>query len=279
MRAKAVLIPSWYRPAVAHEAGRRNAFEIDRRSFIAGAGAVGASLGLMPLLRLLPPERAAALLAGGDDRPRFLTAHEWDVVVEATARLVPGPADDPAETTPGAREAGVVRYIDRLLSAFDDDPPMIFAGGPWSDRNLGDAGKAPNPMARPVPLGPWEEEKWRGLVAALRERYRTGLAELDTAAGGDFTAVTPARRDEILAADTPSRFRRVLFEHTVEGMYAVPEYGGNRDRLGWESIDFRGDVAPDAWPADKVSRSDGPDPVPEGFRLPFPGELADGGEV
>lgn len=242
-----------------------------------GAGVAGASLGFLPLLRRLPPARAAALLARGTSAAGFLTAHEREVVVEATARLVPGPGDDPAETTPGAREAGVVDYVDRLLSAFDPDPPAVFAGGPWSDRNLGDGADAPDPMAEMVPLSPGEEQRWRRRIAQLRRRYRTGIAELDAAAGGDFTAVDASRRDRILAADTPSRFRRVLFEHTVEAMYAVPEYGGNHDGRGWESIGFRGDTAPAGWPAEKVRASDGPDPVPEGFRLPFPGALADGG--
>lgn len=264
--------------AVTPETGRPGPADLDRRTFMVGAGVAGASLGLLPLLRRLPPARAAALLAGPPGGPHFLTPHERGVVIEATARLVPGPRDDPAETAPGAREAGAVDYVDGLLAVFDDHHAMVFAGGPWSDRNVGGRGKAtPNPMAEPVPLRPWEVKLWRGRIADLRKRYRTGIAELDAAAGGDFTAVDASRRDRILAADTPSRFRRLLFEHTVEAMYAVPEYGGNHDGRGWESIGFRGDTAPTGWPAEEVRASDGPDPVPEGFRLPFPGALADGG--
>ena len=48
----------------------------------------------------------------------FFTAHQAAVVEAATARIAPGPRDDPAEAGhPGAREAGVTGYIDALLAA------------------------------------------------------------------------------------------------------------------------------------------------------------------
>ena len=251
--------------------GRWTSAAVGRRAFVAGLGAAGVSVGFLPLLRLLPPESAGALLLKRDG-PRFLDPHQWDVVEAATARLIPGPQDDARETTPGAREAGAVVYVDLLLSAFDDDAPMIYGGGPFSGRNGGGDGE----MAEPVPLRPWQEELWRARIAALQDAYRVGIAELDEAAGGDFVAADLARRDEILAADTPSRFRRVLFEHAIEAMYAVPEYGGNASRSGWESIGFAGDVAPRGWSAEQVSASDGRDRVPEGFEMPFPAQILDG---
>ena len=49
---------------------------------------------------------------------RFFTAHQAAVVEDATARIAPGPRDDPAEAGhPGAREAGVTAYIDAMLAA------------------------------------------------------------------------------------------------------------------------------------------------------------------
>ena len=58
-----------------------------------------------------------------------------------------------------------------------------------------------------------------------------------------------------------SEFTSLLFEHTIEGLYAAPEYGGNRGLAGWKDIGFPGDVQPRGYPADEVERSDGPDPV------------------
>lgn len=242
---------------------------LSRRSFLGVAAAAGAGISLIPLLDALDPSVVAAALAEAPDL-RFFDPHQAAVVVEATARLIPGPGDDPAETSPGAREAGVVTFIDLFLSAFDDDPPRIYSGGPWSDR----AGGATNSMAGFVPLAPWQEDLWRERLGALREVYRTGITQLDDAAGGDFSTIDPERMDAILASDTSSGFRRVLFEHTIEAMYSVPEYGGNHELTGWGDISYAGDVAPRGWEPSQVSDSDGPDPVPEDFELPFPADVA-----
>src|SRR6202000_1447118 len=78
---------------------------------------------------------------------RFFTEHEGAVIKAAAARLIPGPEDDPIEklyNSPGATEAGVVYYIDDMLSAFDFKVPKIFAGGPWSNRHLGGYGDHEN---------------------------------------------------------------------------------------------------------------------------------------
>ena len=53
----------------------------------------------------------------------FFTEHEAAVVEAATARIAPGPKDDPAEAGhPGAREAGVTGYIDTMLGALTTVP-------------------------------------------------------------------------------------------------------------------------------------------------------------
>ena len=36
-------------------------------------------------------------------------------------------------------------------------------------------------------------------------------------------------------------------------MYGAPEYGGNRDLVGWRSIGFEGDVQPRGYTDDEVS--------------------------
>ena len=58
-----------------------------------------------------------------------------------------------------------------------------------------------------------------------------------------------------------STFAALLFEHTIEGLYAAPEYGGNRGLAGWKDISFPGDIQPRGYTSDEVERSDGPDPV------------------
>jgi hypothetical protein len=196
--------------------------------------------------------------AAHDSGFRFLTEHEAAVVVAAAARLVPGPADDPAETGhPGAREAGVVHHVDTLLGAFDYQPERVHAGGPWSDRH--DAG--PNRAAQFVPLSRAKRIAWQQRLGDWQHRYRTGLALLDSLAGGDFTSVDPAHQDGILASPDAAKFTELLFGHTIEGMYANPEYGGNRDLAGWRDIKFPGDIQPRGYADDEVDRCDGAYPI------------------
>lgn len=240
--------------------------EIDRRQFVIGAS-------LAPLLRYVPASMTGVASAQepGEDF-RFFDEHQAAVVREATARLIPGPSDDPAEAGhPGAREAGVVVFIDLFLSAFDDDPPRIFAGGPWSDRH----GGSENEMKTFVPLSAYEDQLWRARIDDLRHRYEVGIAALDEAAGGDFTAVSAEEQDAVLVADTPDGFRGLLFQHAIEGTYSNPEYGGNRSLVGWSETASAGDVAPIGWSAEETSESDGPDPAPPDVALPFPAEAAD----
>jgi gluconate 2-dehydrogenase gamma chain len=211
--------------------------------------------------------RSPGPAASGARAQRFFTSHEAAVVEDATARIAPGPGDDPAEAGhPGAREAGVTDYIDIMLgalgalSASQASPPasaMIFAGGPWSNRHT----SGPDLMASFITLDPAARIAWRRRLADWQQQYRQGIATLDNLAHGDFTKATPAEQDKILAGPQASAFTALLFEHTIEGMYANPEYGGNRDLVGWKGISYPGDSQPRGYTADEVERSDGKDPV------------------
>ena len=194
---------------------------------------------------------------------RFFTSHQAAVVEDATARIAPGPRDDPAEAGhPGAREADVTGYIDAMLGALgalggETPPPMVFAGGPWSNRHT----SGPDLMGLFTKLDPVTRIAWRKRLAAWQQQYQHGIATLDKLAGGDFTKATPANQDKILARQAVSSFTSLLFEHTIEGLYANPEYGGNRGLAGWKDIGFPGDIQPRGYTSDEVERSDGHDPV------------------
>jgi hypothetical protein len=225
------------------------------------------------VIAAIPAASALVLASSGCTSPakhppgarvlHFFTGHQAAVVEDATARIAPGPGDDPAETGhPGAREADVTGYIDLMLGALgalgdDNPPPMIFAGGPWSNRHT----SGPNLMAMFVTLDPVARIAWRRRLTGWQQQYAEGIAALDKHAGGDFTKATPAQRDNILAMPSVSTFTALLFEHTIEGLYASPEYGGNRDLAGWKDIGFPGDIQPRGYTSDEVERSDGRDPV------------------
>jgi len=168
----------------------------------------------------------------------------------------PDPSGTPS-TGAGAEEAGVADYIDTLLGAFSFDPPRIWAGGPTSGRNGGSA-----TFARFHRLTALDELAWRtriegsqgiaerefnGPVTGLQQRYREGLAQL----GDDFCDLSPGEQDERLR--THGDFTALMYGHACEGMYGAPEYGGNRDGLGWRAIGFDGDVQPVGWTDAEVS--------------------------
>lgn len=231
-----------------------------------GRRAVLVAGAVLPVARWLPVSASASRSAarvGGDAAVasyRFLTAHQAAVVVEATARLVPGPLDDPTEVGhPGAREAGVVHFIDRLLSAFDEDPPAIFAGAPWSNRHT----TGPDYLARFVPLIERQETAWRKRIAQLRKQVAGAVVALDKGAQDDgykdFVTAPTTEQDQLLTKLADAR--DVLFSLTIDAMYSVPEYGGNRKLAGWNDIGWPGDIQPIGYPAAQVEAYDGPDPV------------------
>ncbi len=159
---------------------------------------------------------------------------------------------------PGAAAAGAADYIDGFLGAFRQDPPRIWAGGPFSGRAGGEASFGSWLPLTPLDELAWRtriegsrglpEREWNGPVVGLQERYRDGLARL----GEDFAARSGDEQDERLAAD--KSFRAILYQHVCEGMYGAPEYGGNRDLAGWTAIGFDGDVLPRGYPDEEVSQ-------------------------
>jgi hypothetical protein len=182
----------------------------------------------------------------------YLSARDARVLEAAVDRLIPA-----FGTHPGAAALGAVDYIDGLLGAFLVDPPHIFAGGPFSGRHGGDAS-----FAHFIPLRPLEELAWRtriegsqdrperefnGPVVGWQQRYREGIDAL----GDDFDRVDGEEQDRRLAA--APEFRSLLYGHANEGCYGAPEYGGNRDGLGWAAIAFPGDSQPRGYTDQEVS--------------------------
>jgi hypothetical protein len=194
------------------------------------------------------------------DAPVFFTRDEYAVVDAACERLIPAADGSSGERHPGARALGVADYVEGLLGAFASDPPRIFAGGPFSGRFGGAAS-----FADFMPLSRVEEIAWRtriegsqgiaerefnGPVTGWQQEYRDGIAAL----GADYCDVHGDEQDARLRA-VPA-FRSLLYRHACEGAYGAPEYGGNRDQLGWQAIGYPGDVQPRGYTDAEVSGRD-----------------------
>jgi hypothetical protein len=227
---------------------------LSRREFVRAGGSLA-------LLAAVPVERARALIAAAapGKNGRFLRAHELATLRALTARLVPGPPEDP---DPGAVEARAAEAIDLLLGAFRVRPPLIHAGGPFSGRAGGgrDDFKRFVELDRQAALG-WRirlegsrgrrEREFAGPVRGLQQVYRDGLAHLDARArgalGGDFASAPAAAQDAILSDLDDDRVQElvgVAFANTLEAVYGPPEYGGNHGLVGWRYTDWPGDTQP-----------------------------------
>jgi len=212
-----------------------------------------------------------SLEACGDGEPAgpvFFNAHQRDTLSAAVARIVP------ADETPGAVEAGVVDYVEQLLTALEHTPPRIFAGGPFSDRNpypdntrgVASNDFSANEFERFLPLTRTQRLAWvvrlygsqaieggdfndavLGPTPGYRATYSAGLAELDTVSqqrfGHDFVALDGDQQDDAMSR-VDKDFSALVLAHTLEGMYAAPEYGGNKDLAGWRPNKFEGDSQP-----------------------------------
>lgn len=209
-----------------------------RRGLLAGA-----ALGAVALVAT-PGLPTVAVPVGGD-RARFLSEEQLATLGAVVDRVVP--AED---GTPGALEAGAHEGIDALLGAFRTDPPRIYAGGPFSDR----AGSRVNHFERFLPLDAYEQKAWRGKVRRFQETYTAGLDALASSTPG-FAALPGPARDLVLQSSQDPAVTAMMglaVSHAFEGTWGAPEYGGNRDTLGWQAIGFEGDRQPRGYTDDEV---------------------------
>lgn len=87
-----------------------------------------------------------------------------------------------------------------------------------------------------------------GQAAATLPLYQGGLAALDAAAGsGGFVGADAATQDSLLSqaesgnlANAPQGFFALVLEHTRQGTFGDPMYGGNLGFAGWDLIQYPG---------------------------------------
>jgi gluconate 2-dehydrogenase gamma chain len=164
------------------------------------------------------PAAHAHSAGGGSGLGAFFNTDDAATVGAFTERLMPG-----APGKPGARDAGVLNYIDLALA---------------------------------------------GAYADQREFYRRGIAQLDAYCQAThkepFAKLSAAQQDEVITAleqgkatgfgwPSAQAFFNTLRTHTIEGMFADPVYGGNKDFAGWRLVGFPG-AHPAFTPADMASK-------------------------
>jgi hypothetical protein len=105
----------------------------------------------------------------------------------------------PATDTPGAKEAQVVTFIDLALVSFAKSSQDVYTKG----------------------------------LSDLSQKSRAVNANVD-----GFAGLTTAQQTQVLTSIEKTPFFQAVRSHTIMGMFAAPQHGGNYQKIGWKMIDF-----------------------------------------
>ena len=224
----------------------------DRRDFLKTAIVGGAAAATVSLPVQVAAQSNVTPPAAGYS---FLTPDEAAFVEALVDHMIP--AD---EHTPKGTAVGVHIYIDRALAGGWGKGDRLYMQGPWA---------------------PGVPEQGYQLPLLPAELYRNGIADTNQHCvktyGKPFDQLTAAQREEILknldsgkvvfASGLPSRvFFNTVYQTVMEGLFADPIYGGNKDKVGWKMLGFPGVIQVNQqnivkyknkkFPADPVSIAD-----------------------
>lgn len=181
-------------------------------------------------------------------------------VVEAIAdRIIPGDG-----TGAGSTQAGVVYYIDRAVSGFSTGLQRVYRLGlrelevlctrRFSASFVDLSAEQQDGIIRRL-LGPESGEATAGRTDVGEDDYnydfsRTaehtdrpiGRPVISRKEGAADARIDPSQSAELQRIDLAllQRFFAVIREHTMEGFFCDPLYGGNRGAVGWRLVGFPG---------------------------------------
>jgi gluconate 2-dehydrogenase gamma chain len=205
---------------------------VPRRSFLKGAGAAGtlaatALSGAFP--RPAEAQPAPAPQAAPQPEPLLtLTATEAAFLSAAYDTIIPADALSPSGT-----DCGLVAYIDRQLAGAWGSGARMYRNGPYLP------GKPE--YGYQLPLTP-REYFAAGIKAANAWTTKTYGKEFDRLSPGDRAAALTRMEQaqaqfEGIEAKT---FFEALLQSAMEGFFADPIYGGNKNKVSWRMIGYPG---------------------------------------
>jgi gluconate 2-dehydrogenase gamma chain len=202
---------------------------IRRRNFLMGAGtAVAASLA-QPVAGEAQTASAAAPAPNDQPEPLLtLTATEHAFFAAAADTMIP--AD---ELSPSGSDCGVATFIDRQLAGSYGAGARLYRDGPFV--------KAKPEFGYQLPLNPREFFR-AGIAAANDWSRKTYGKDFDRLAEADRVAALKAMEGGTaeLAGVSSRGFFEALLQITMEGYFADPIYGGNRNMASWKMVGYPG---------------------------------------
>lgn len=169
---------------------------VSRRAFLARSSTGAAGAWLAASLPAIAAAQEHAHHAAHSPTPvkfEFLTAEQAAEVGALVEQMIP--TDD----SPGARDVGVVYFIDRALVSFDKDKQEAYTAG------------------------------LKEVAAKVGELFPGKTS---------FAALAPVEQQKVMRAIESTRFFGLLRFHTCMGFFGLPEYGGNRGLAGWKLIEM-----------------------------------------
>jgi gluconate 2-dehydrogenase gamma chain len=183
--------------------------ELSRRNFLLQAGTGLSATWISahwPALVSAATHAHSAAQSSAPPKFEFFTPAQAAEIDAITARIIP------TGDTPGAREAGVVYFIDRGLTTFGVDDQKTYREG------------LPELQARVSEMFPGNA-KFSGLSAKQQDEVLRSFDENASTARRAFR-VRPGAQN----------FFETLRQHTIAGFLVDPDYGGNHDGVGWKVI-------------------------------------------
>src|SRR5579871_4176699 len=213
--------------------------DLGRRDFLKGAvvgGAAAATVGNLPqtaLAQQQPPSAAPQPAAASTSEGYAFLHPEEQAFVEALVdHMIP--AD---ELTPKGTDIGLNIYIDRALAGSWGKGDRLYMQGPWKTGVPSQGYQLPLTPAQLYPAG----------IAATNAHCRKTH-------GKPFDQLDEKQREEVLLGLSSAKitfdsgppvreFWTTVYQTVMEGMFADPIYGGNRNKAGWRMIGFPGVIA------------------------------------
>ena len=201
---------------------------IARRNFLLGAGtSVATAVNPGSAAQAQQP---AAMPAAGSEPASYLTLTETEAAFFAAAADTMIPAD---ELTPSGSDCGIVIFVDRQLASAWGGGAKMYRNGPFR--------KAKPEYGYQLPLTP-RQFFAAGVVATnawSRKVYGKDFDRLATGEREDALKVLEQGKAALEDFDGKAFFEALL-QITMEGFFADPIYGGNRNKASWRMIGFPG---------------------------------------
>jgi gluconate 2-dehydrogenase gamma chain len=218
--------------------------DVGRRQFLGGAGVAGAAAAaahaLTPVAPAVAQTPAQAAPPAGAQPPQpagytYFKPEEALFIEAVVDHMVPKD-----ELSPSGTDIGIATYIDRALAGAWGKGDRLYMQGPWG------RGTANQGYQLPLTPAALYRAGIEGANAHCRKAYGQTFDRCSTEQKETFLRELSGGKITLAGGLAGRAFFGALYQNVMEGMFADPIYGGNRDKVCWKMIGFPGVAANNA---------------------------------